>query len=167
LVSAWLSFHQIGQTGHHRKNRETTREGIQERTGHVVQEPIFVPEHRGGSNNCSIGERFLDGNFTFSLAPVELRGRVQRRVQVRDVDEFRNSALLCDMGDRFGTSDMDGVEIEVPEGPRSADVTQGVQTQVLGLVVPSDKVIHNIRVSQALCGLLFVPHVPFLPNPNK
>ena len=60
-------------------------------------------------------ERFLDGNFALSLAPVKLRGRVQRCVQMRDVDEFRDSALLCDMSDGFGPGDMNGVEVEVPE----------------------------------------------------
>jgi hypothetical protein len=123
------------------------RRSIHEPTSHVVQKPIFVPEHRGRSDDSGIGERFLDGDFALSLAPVELRGRLQRRVQMGDVDELRNSALLCDMSDRFGTSDMHGVEIEVPGGLRSDLVTQGKTPQVLGFVVPSNKIIHDIRVS--------------------
>jgi len=66
---------------------------------------------------------------------------------MRDVNEFRNSALLCDMSDRFGTSDMHGVEIEVPRDLRSVLVTQGKTPQALGFVVPSNKVVHHIRVS--------------------
>ena len=95
------------------------------RTSHVVQKPIFIPEHRSGSNNGSIGERFLDGDFTLSLAPVELGGRVQRHVQMRDVNEFRDSTLLGDMSNRFGTGDMHGIETEVPNGLGSAFSTKG------------------------------------------
>lgn len=42
---------------------------------------------------------------------------------MRDMDEFRNSALLRDMSDGFGSGDMDRVEVEVPEDPRSVLVT--------------------------------------------
>ena len=44
---------------------------------------------------------------------------------MRDVNEFRNSTLLGDMGDRFGTGDMDGTEIEVPEDLESTFDTVG------------------------------------------
>ena len=116
-------------------------------TSHVVQKLIFVPEHRSRSYDGGITERFLDGDFALSLPPVELRGRPQRRVQMRDVDELRNSALLCDMSNRFGTGYMYGVEIEVPVDLRSILVTQGKTSQILGFVIPSDKVVHDIRVS--------------------
>ena len=43
---------------------------------------------------------------------------------MRDMDEFRNSALLCDMSNGFGSGDMNGVEIEVPGDSRSAPVTR-------------------------------------------
>jgi len=86
---------------------------------------------------------------------------------MRDVDEFRNSALLGDMGDRFGTVDLDGTKIEVPKDPASAFVTKGWVRGLLGFVFPPGEVIHNVRVSQALLGLLFVPHVPFLPDPAE
>jgi len=140
---------------------------VHEPTSHVVQKPIFVPEHHSRSDDSGIGECFLDGDFALSLAPVELRGRLQRRVQMGDVNELRNTALLCDMSDRFGTGDVHGAEIEVPVDLRLVLVTQGKTPQALGFVIPSDKVVHDIRVSQALCGLLFVPHVPFLPNPRE
>ena len=42
---------------------------------------------------------------------------------MRDMDEFRSSALLCDMSDGFGSGDMNGVEIGVPGDSRSALVT--------------------------------------------
>jgi len=98
---------------------------VRERTGHVIQEPIFVPKHYSGSNDGRIDERLFDGNFTFGLVPVELRGRVQRRVQMRDVNKFRNPTLLGDVGNRFGTSDMHGTEIEVPKDLGSAFGTKG------------------------------------------
>jgi len=41
-----------------------------------------------------------------------------------DVDELRNSALLCDASDRFGTDDVHGAEIEVPGDLRSVLVTR-------------------------------------------
>ena len=69
---------------------------------------------------------------------------------MRDVDEFRNPALLRDMGDGLGTSDMDRVEIEVPEGFRLSFVTKGMGPQVLCLVIPPDKVVHDVRMSKAL-----------------
>lgn len=119
---------------------------VHEPTSHIVQKPIFVPEHHSGSDDSGIGECFLDGEFAFSLAPVELRGRLQRRVQMGDVNELRNSALLCDMSDRFGTGNVHGTEIEVSGDLRSVLVTQGKTPQALGFVVPSDKVVHDIRV---------------------
>ena len=56
------------------------RGSAHEPTSHVVQKPIFVPEHRSRSDDSGIGERFPDGDFALSLAPIELRGRLQRRV---------------------------------------------------------------------------------------
>ena len=138
-----------------------------ERTGHAVQESVFISEHRSGTNDRGVGECFLDGNFALGFGPVELRGRVQRGVQMRDMDEFRNPALLRDVGDGLGTSDMDRVKIEVPEGFRLSFVTQGVGSQVLCLVIPPDKVVHDVRMSKALRGLFFVPQVPFLRNPKR
>ena len=44
---------------------------------------------------------------------------------MRDVDELRNSALLCDMSDRFGTGDVHGIEIKVPKELGLAFVTEG------------------------------------------
>jgi hypothetical protein len=83
---------------------------------------------------------------------------------MRDVDELRNSAFLCDMGDRFGTGDVHGIEIEVPRELGLAFVTKGRRSRILGFVFPPDKVVHYVRMSYALFSLLFVPHVPFLPN---
>ena len=114
----------MGQTTRHRKNDKPTQGSIYERTSHVVQQPIFVPEHRSGSNDGGIEERFPYSDFTLGLAPVELGGGVQRRVQVRDVDEFGNSALLGDMSDGFGTRDMHGAEIEIPKGMRLVFITK-------------------------------------------
>ena len=86
---------------------------------------------------------------------------------MRDMDEFRNPALLRDVGDGLGTSDMDRVKVEVPGGFRLSFVTQGVGSQVLCLVIPPDKVVHDVRMSKALRGLFFVPQVPFLRNPKR
>jgi len=44
---------------------------------------------------------------------------------MRDVDKFRDSTLLGDMGDRFGSGDMHGTEIEVPKGLESIFDTEG------------------------------------------
>ena len=101
-----------------RTTRQRAR--VRTRTSHIVQKPILIPKHRGGPNNCSIGERLLDSDFALCLCPVELRSRTQRRVQMRDVNEFRNTVLSGDVRNRFGTSDMDGIEIEVPIDSKSA-----------------------------------------------
>ena len=129
------------------KKRKTVRKTAPERTSHVVQKPVFVSEHCSWSDNRGIGECFLDGDLALSLGPVELRGRVQRRVQVGDVNEFRNTVLLCHTSDRFGTGYMHGVEIEVPREFRLDFATRDGRPQILGLIVPSDKVVHDIRVS--------------------
>ena len=86
---------------------------------------------------------------------------------MREVNKFRDPVFLCDASDRFGTGYMHGIEIEVPGEVRSDFVTQGCRPRILGFVVPSDEVVHNIRMSKALCGLLFVPQVPFLQSPNE
>ena len=90
------------------------------RTSHIVQKPVLISKHCGGPNYCSIGERLLDSDFALCLCPVELRSRTQRRVQMRDVNEFRNAVLSGDVRNRFGTSDMNGIEIEVPMDSKSA-----------------------------------------------
>jgi hypothetical protein len=107
------------------KQRKTMQKTICERTGHVVQKSVFVSEHRSWSDNGNIRECYLDCDLAFCLAPVELRGRVQRRIQVRDVDKFRNTTLLCDASDRFGTGYMHGVEIEIPRQLRLGFATRG------------------------------------------
>ena len=43
---------------------------------------------------------------------------------MRDVDEFRNSALLGDTSNGFDTGDMHGVEIKVPDQVRLIFVTK-------------------------------------------
>lgn len=65
---------------------------------------------------------------------------------MRDVDEFRNSVLLRDASDRFGASHMYGVEVKVPRKLKLDAVIRERRLQILGLVVPSDKIIHDIRV---------------------
>jgi hypothetical protein len=86
---------------------------------------------------------------------------------MRDMNEFRNPALLRDVGDGLGTSDMDRVKIEVPGGLRLGFVNQGVGFQVLCLVIPPDKVVYDVRMSNALRGLFFVSQVPFLWNSKR
>ena len=72
------------------KNNESAGESIHERADLAVQEHLFVPEYRNGSNDSGIGECFRYGNFILSLTPTELGGRVQRHVQMRDLDEIRS-----------------------------------------------------------------------------
>lgn len=88
FVWPWLSFHQIDQTARGRKNSKVMGGSVRERTSHVVQKLILVSEHRGGSDDSSIGEGFLYDNLALSLGPVEHRSGIQRRVQVRNMNEF-------------------------------------------------------------------------------
>lgn len=120
-------------------------------------------------DDSSITERFSDCLFSLVLGAVECRSRVGVTVQVRDVDETRNSGLSGDTGDSSSSRNLNVVEIKVPvrfdHRTRISFVERvivKVVDYVLGLVIPSNQVVNCIRVSKTFLNLSIIVQIPFL-----
>lgn len=85
------------------------------------------------------------------------------RVQVGQVYEARHPGFSSNAGDPLGSFRVDVRVFEVP-CERVSLVKLNVRGCLLGLVVPPDKVIDDVRVSETLRNHFVTTNVPFLPT---
>lgn len=83
-------------------------------TSHLVQESVLVSIQRAWSDDGSPIKGLLDQLLTLGLGSKESRRRVLRGVEVRDVDEARDTSVGSDGSDALCAFRVDVVEGEVP-----------------------------------------------------
>lgn len=82
---------------------------------------------------------------------------------MRNLDKAGNTLLRGNARNSGGAINVHTVEVEVPAVRRILGVHSLLwATNALGLVVPADEVVDNVRMPQALCNLRLVPDIPFL-----
>ena len=130
--------------------------------------------HWTGSNDRGSGECLADGSLTGSLGAIELGCRSWRSVEVRYVDQPRNANTRGDLGNAPSTFSVYIVKGEV-SFLKDIDISQSAlhwherrrtkgKKDILGLVITTNEIVHNIRVPNAFCNLFFIVDIPFLPS---
>lgn len=78
------------------------------------------------------------------------------------MDEAVDVVLGYGLGDALGAPDVHVVKREVPRRSSAPDFPQFPQANSLRWVVPSDKVVDDVRMPDALLDGLGVPQIKFL-----
>jgi hypothetical protein len=125
-----------------------------------VQESVFVAKHHSGPNNGSAREGVLDRLLALGFGTVVGGPGEDIGVEVRDVDETRNTVEIRDVGQSTRAIDMHIGELEVPDCRESGSTQEyirlGKTFRVLGLIVSSHEVVDNVRVTNAFLYRLLV-----------
>lgn len=134
------------------------------RDGDGVQQSVLVSKQPSGANDGRSGVRLLDSLLSLVLGAVHGRLGVGCSVEMRDVDESIHSGVVCDLGHSSCSKNVHVVERVVPATrPWSAkSLGRGGEVHSLGLVVSSNQVVDDIRVTEALLNLRVVLDIPFL-----
>jgi hypothetical protein len=112
LVWPPLNFHRTGQTGTAIRNRG---QGWckAKRTGHIIEQLIFLTVHRPWSNDDCLREDRFNRFFALCFRPVERRRRADIGIEVGDMYETRHAILSADSSNPLRAGDMHVVELEV------------------------------------------------------
>lgn len=132
-------------------------------TGDIVEQFILVPEHLCGPHDGCFRERAFDALLALSFGLVELGLRIVSGVQMGEVHKALYTRLRSYFGYTLSARDLDRSVIEVPYNRSVGQYMACASLEpLLGLVFTPDEIVNDVRVSQALRNLRFVPNVPFL-----
>ena len=97
------------------KGRDAERERGKRRTGNIVQQPILIPVHSPGPHNRRILKILLHSNLSLGFTLIKEGRRILRGIEMRDVDESRDTRFSGDFGDTFCACNVDVFKVIVPE----------------------------------------------------
>jgi hypothetical protein len=129
-----------------------------------------MSKHRARSNDRGSGECLPDRGLADGLGTIESRRRGWRSVEVRYVDQPGDADARGDLGDAPGTFGVYVVKSEISSSRERAALARRKEREfffwqdILCLVITANEVVHNVGVPDALCDLLLVADVPFLPK---
>lgn len=130
-------------------------------TGKPVQETVLETEHGGGANDGSLGVDAASNLLTLGLGAVEFGWRVEESAVRRDMNIAINVVLGHGFGNALGSFNVDVLEGEVPNQCQKATLGSAA-TGSLGGIIPSDQVVHNVGVTDALLDGCGIAEVVFL-----
>ena len=102
------------QSGSQKAIGRSKKRGMK-RTGNIVQQPVFIPVHRPGPHNRRILEILLHSDLSLGFTLIKEGRRIFRGIEMRDVDESRDTRFSGDSGDTFCACNVDIFKVIVPE----------------------------------------------------
>lgn len=125
---------------------------------HVIQETVFMAKHRCGTDNSRIREYLSYRQLSTSPGTVESTWRIEVRVEMRHLYESGHTIVGCNLSDTLGAMYMD-VVVFVVSVVRTFTTRRFLNS--LCLPFSSDKVINNVRVSEAFLDLCPISKIKF------